>query len=155
MSYMIFKQLPVFPPDAYGKDGPWDSGQRLSDWITYHVLELSYTTHDMAAFAADHGDKGPPFRWDEDRRFWLRAELDAAYFHLYGLPRDDVDYVLDTFRSYRRHDEQVRRTPPSRRREDRLTARGDPVMGQRRCRTPHTQNGTDPMPARAGPCVNL
>jgi hypothetical protein len=25
----------------------------------------------------------PPFRWDEDRRFLLRAELDAAFFHLY------------------------------------------------------------------------
>lgn len=29
----------------------------------------------------------PPFRWDEDRRFLLRAELDAAFFHLY-LPSD-------------------------------------------------------------------
>jgi hypothetical protein len=30
---------------------------------------------------------GPPFRWDEDRRFLIRAELDAAFFHLY-LPTD-------------------------------------------------------------------
>ena len=30
---------------------------------------------------------GPPFRWDEDRRFLIRAELDAAFFHLY-LPSD-------------------------------------------------------------------
>ena len=30
---------------------------------------------------------GPPFRWDEDRRFLIRAELDAAFFHLY-LPAD-------------------------------------------------------------------
>jgi hypothetical protein len=30
---------------------------------------------------------GPFFRWDEDRRFLIRAELDAALFHLY-LPAD-------------------------------------------------------------------
>jgi hypothetical protein len=35
----------------------------------------------------DCGFDGPPFRWDEDRRFLIRAELDAAFFHLY-LPSD-------------------------------------------------------------------
>ena len=67
---------------------------------------------------------GPPFRWDEDRRFLIRAELDAAFFHLYlpsdvigdwvkaeseteedlkrlivsfPKPRDAVDYIMDTF----------------------------------------------------------
>jgi hypothetical protein len=33
------------------------------------------------------GFDGPPFRWDEGRRFLIRAELDAAFFHLY-LPAD-------------------------------------------------------------------
>ena len=33
------------------------------------------------------GYRGPPFRWDEERRFLLRCELDAAFFHLY-LPAD-------------------------------------------------------------------
>ena len=26
-----------------------------------------------------------------------RAELDAAFFHLYGIDRDDTEYVLSTF----------------------------------------------------------
>ncbi len=39
----------------------------------------------------------PPFRWDEDRRFLLRCEVDAAYFHLYAIARDDVEYILETF----------------------------------------------------------
>ncbi|HEY2763756.1 MAG TPA: hypothetical protein VGJ13_07060 [Pseudonocardiaceae bacterium] len=30
--------------------------------------------------------------------------MDAAYFHLYRLPRDDVDYVMDTFRAFRNND---------------------------------------------------
>ena len=33
------------------------------------------------------------------------ARLDALYFHLYGLSRDDADYVLDTFPIVRREDE--------------------------------------------------
>ncbi len=47
---------------------------------------------------------GPPFRWDEDRRFLLRCELDAAYFHLYGIERDDVDYIMETFPIVKRKD---------------------------------------------------
>jgi hypothetical protein len=35
----------------------------------------------------------------------LRAELDAAFFHLYGLECDDVYYVMDTFPIVRRKDE--------------------------------------------------
>lgn len=46
-----------------------------------------------------------PFRWDRERRALVRAELDAAYFHLYELDRDDVDYVLDTFPIVRKYDE--------------------------------------------------
>jgi hypothetical protein len=51
----------------------------------------------MEAFARDLGDNGTPFQWEEERRFGMRAELDAAFFHLYGTERDDVDYIMDTF----------------------------------------------------------
>ena len=64
-------------------------------------MELSYTSNDMEAFARDHGEEGAPYRWDDERRFWLRAELDAAYFHLYGIVHEDVDYIMDTFRAFR------------------------------------------------------
>jgi len=47
----------------------------------------------------------PPFRWDESRRFMLRCELDAAFFHLYGINRDDVDYIMETFPIVKRKDE--------------------------------------------------
>ena len=58
----------------------------------------------LGAFARDCGYAGPPFRWDEARRCLLRAELDAAFFHLYGLHRDDTAYILDTFPIVRRKD---------------------------------------------------
>jgi hypothetical protein len=40
---------------------------------------------------------GAPSGWDEGRRRELRAELDGAFFHLYGLKRDEVEWVLKTF----------------------------------------------------------
>jgi hypothetical protein len=58
----------------------------------------------MGPFARDLGDAGPPFRWDEDRRFTIRAELDAAFFHLYGIDRDDTDYIMETFPIVKRKD---------------------------------------------------
>ena len=48
---------------------------------------------------------GPPFIWDEKERRHLRARLDALYFHLYGLSREDAGYVLNTFPIVRQKDE--------------------------------------------------
>ncbi len=48
----------------------------------------------------------PPAPAADSRRALLRAELDAAFFRLYGLERDDVDYVMDTFPIVRRRDER-------------------------------------------------
>ncbi|MCY3727789.1 MAG: hypothetical protein OXF97_02170 [Nitrospira sp.] len=48
---------------------------------------------------------GLPFVWDEEERRHLRARLDALYFHLYGLTREDAEYVPDTFPIVRRKDE--------------------------------------------------
>jgi hypothetical protein len=46
------------------------------------------TRYRSVAFAQNCGWSGPPFRWDEERRFLLRCELDATFFHLY-LPAED------------------------------------------------------------------
>lgn len=69
------------------------------------VLELTYTAWDLAGFAAELGHHGPPFRWDGNRRALIRAELDALMFRLYGIERDDVDYILETFPIVKRKDE--------------------------------------------------
>jgi hypothetical protein len=55
--------------------------------------------------ARDCGYDGPPFIWDEERRFLLRCEPDAAYFHLYGISTPDVDYIMDTFPIVKRKDQ--------------------------------------------------
>lgn len=48
----------------------------------------------------------PPFKWHEERRAHLRAELDALYALLYGLTRDELSHILDTFPIVRRKDEE-------------------------------------------------
>jgi hypothetical protein len=61
----------------------------------------------LQSFAQDMGWDGPPFIWDEERRFLMRCELDALYFHLYQIARDDVNYIMETFPIVRRKDEQA------------------------------------------------
>ena len=78
----------------------------LGNWILLRALELTYTAWDLEPFARKCGYNGPPFIWKEERRFLLRCELDAAYFHLYGIERDDVDYILETFPIAKRKDEK-------------------------------------------------
>jgi len=84
----------------------WDNNFKISDWLLPRTLELTYTAWDLEPFAKDCGYDGPPFVWNEERRFLLRCELDAAYFHLYGIERDDVDYIMETFPIVKRKDEK-------------------------------------------------
>jgi hypothetical protein len=75
--------------------------------VSQRALELTYTAWDLESFARDCGYDCPPFQWNGGRRFVLRCELHAALFHLYGVARDDVDYILDAFPIVRREDEQA------------------------------------------------
>src|SRR5205807_10028046 len=107
LNFFIINQLSILPPFTYTQICQWSSAQMLCQWLAPRVLELTYTAYDLEPFATDCGYSGPPFRWDEERRFLLRCELDAAYFHLYGIGRDDVDYILETFPIVKRKDEQA------------------------------------------------
>jgi hypothetical protein len=105
LNFFIVNQFSILPPNAYRWPCQWSLDERLSDWLLARVLELTYTAWDLQPFARDCGYDGPPFRWDEARRFLLRCELDAAFFHLYAIARDDVAYIMDTFPIVRRKDE--------------------------------------------------
>ena len=101
LTWYIVEQLPVIAPDAYDQKF---GNKTARDLIRDHVLRLTYTAHDMAPFARDLGYGGDPFLWDEEERRHLRARLDALYFHLYCLSRDDAQYILNTFPIVRRND---------------------------------------------------
>lgn len=96
LTYGFLKQIPVLPPSAF-------TSSRLA-FITPRVLELTFTAHDLTGFARDLGYAGGPFTWDDERRFWMRAELDALYFILYGIERADVEYIMETFPIVKRKD---------------------------------------------------
>ncbi|MGW7568973.1 Eco57I restriction-modification methylase domain-containing protein [Streptomyces tendae] len=90
----IMKQIPIIAPaEAY------------LTFVCDRVLELSFIAYEMAGFAADLGDSGPPFLWIEERRQRIRAELDALFFHFYNISRDDADYILESFPIVKRKDE--------------------------------------------------
>jgi hypothetical protein len=104
MNFFYVEQLPVPRPEAFSVECPWSPRQTIAQWVESRVMELTYTAWDMKPFAESLGDDGPPFVWDANRRAALRAELDAAFFHLYGIDRDDTEYVLGTFPIANRHD---------------------------------------------------
>jgi hypothetical protein len=106
LTHGYFRQFPVPPPGSFSRIPSW-TNTTVCDWILVRVLELTYTAWDLEPFAHDVGYNGPPFRWDPERRFLIRCELDAAFFHLYGLNRDDTDYVMDTFSVVRKNDEKA------------------------------------------------
>ena len=97
----ILEQLPVIAPADYDRSF---GDKTARDLVRDHVLRLTYTAHDMAPFARDLGYDGPPFVWNEEDRRHLRARLDALYFHLYGLTKEDAEYVLSTFPIVRKED---------------------------------------------------
>jgi hypothetical protein len=103
LNWYIMEQLPVIAPATVARA---PHGRKLQATILRDVLHLTYTCEDMAPFARDMGYDGPPFRWDEEDRRHRRARLDAIYFHLYGIGRDDAAYILDTFPIVRREYEE-------------------------------------------------
>ena len=103
LNLYIIEQLPVIPPDAYKKKiGDKTAAAIVRD----HVLRLSYAAEDMRPFAISQGCKADPFKWDDKIRRHLRARLDALYFILYGISREDAEYILSTFPIVKRNDEK-------------------------------------------------
>ena len=101
LNLFILEQLPILPADSYCNH----IGEvHMSDLVRREVLKLTYTASDLEPFAQDMGYHGDPFPWDEEERRHSRARLDALYFLLYGLGRDDAAYIMDTFPIVRKQD---------------------------------------------------
>jgi hypothetical protein len=129
LTYSTLKQLPVLPRSLLDTACPWDGSCSLGEWLFQRAFELTFTARDQEVFARDGNDGSNvllPFRWDESRRLLIRAELDAAFFHLYlggdddwkqngeqdlltyfPTPRHAIEYIMDTFRVLRQRDEKA------------------------------------------------
>jgi hypothetical protein len=81
-SFFLIEQLPVPSPDT-GYSSPVWSGGAVETWVSRRVEAI------QGGFAVEPE---------------IRAELDAAFFHLYEIERDDVDYIMETFPIVKRKD---------------------------------------------------
>ena len=105
LNFFIVEQFPMLAPDAYAEQCSWNPRQKLERWVSDRVLKLTCTADDMRPLAEACGMKKTVYKWKPAERARLMAELDAAYFLLYGIQRDDVEYILSTFTGTRRRDE--------------------------------------------------
>lgn len=87
LNFFTVNQTPVLDPSAFNAEASWSRGIPLSEWIACRV-DLLWLDG-----------------WqDVEERVCIRAELDAAFFRLYGIERDDVDYIMETFPIVKRKD---------------------------------------------------
>lgn len=75
LSYFILYQLPI----------PYPNSEMTIpiEYFVERVLELTFTSNSLRYFAEELGFHESCFVWNDERRFQLRVELDAAFFHLY------------------------------------------------------------------------
>lgn len=106
MNYFAAKQIACPSPNDFRCVATWNDQVAIAAWLQPYVLELSYTSWRLQPYAQDLGDVGPPFRWKPERRAFLRADIDAGLFHIYGLNRDEVEHVLDSFTVVRKYEER-------------------------------------------------
>jgi hypothetical protein len=95
----LLKQLPMPTPEqikthsvetADGKESLWD-------FLLQRGLKLIWTSHSLDPLGDDVNSEDGPYVWDTDERRTLRAEIDAALAQRYGISRDDLEYILDSF----------------------------------------------------------
>lgn len=111
LNLFIVEQLPVIPAQTYeetviGNVTAKDIAKKL-------VLELTYASFDLSAFARDLGyvdDEGnvlSPLVWNEEERLIRRAKLDALFFILYGIrDRETISYIYSSFPIMKRQEEE-------------------------------------------------
>lgn len=107
LNFFIIEQFPIFSPDFYIKRCPWDNQQTLENWISGRVLKLTCTCNDMIPLAKAAKFEPLVYKWNPAERLDLQAQLDAAFFLLYGIKRQDVEYILSTFSGIRKEPESM------------------------------------------------
>jgi len=103
LKYFTMRQLPMLSVEMAEARLPW-ADRSVQPWITERVMGLLLDNEEMRKLGDDFGTELVGDAWDPSRRASIRAELDAAFFHLYGIGRDDVDYIMETFPIAKRKD---------------------------------------------------
>lgn len=125
MTYATLMQLPMPSPESTRTSSiPMD--RQLRSWIELRVDRLNGWIPDPV------------------ERSQVRAELDALMFHVYGLDRNDVSYVMETFPIVKRKDEALY---GSYRTKDLILAAYDAMGRAQESGTPYRAPWTQEVPA--------
>ena len=96
VTFYIVRQSRVVSVELMKKHCSWEPTTSYGQWLESRVLELVFTSWDLESFGVMFG-ADQPFVWNENRRFVLQREIDAAMCHLYGLSRSQVEHICDCF----------------------------------------------------------
>ena len=105
MTFFVMEQAAVLSRDSLSEPLTW-LGETASDWLLPRALELFYTNNELYALCEDLGRTHPPFVWNTERRPLIQAEIDAAMLHLYGLNKEQAEWILDSFTVLRKYEER-------------------------------------------------
>jgi hypothetical protein len=100
LTFFILKQLPVLSPQQLASGFETITGRHVAS----SICELMLTSHSLARLSKSLGIERlltPP---GPRRQSVLKSEVDGFFFHLYGIPREDVDYIMETFPIVKRKD---------------------------------------------------
>ena len=96
LTWHILSQVPVPARSvAHGPAG-WHPWQTVAQWVAPRVAELSCTSCHLRILAEELVGSEAAFVYDDERRFLIRIELDAAFFHLAGLTAQEALFVMDS-----------------------------------------------------------
>ena len=86
-NFFIFKQLPIIEPSVYS--------EKDKSFILPRLVGLTCNADDMRPFLQQIDPEGDIVVFDECMRARAQAELDAYYAKLYGLSREELQFVLE------------------------------------------------------------
>ena len=86
LNFFIYEQLPILSPVRVADALPWNDDGSCASWLATRATQLQ-----------------TPGDWFADRAK-LRAEVDSAMFHFYGIARDEAEYIMETFPIVKRKD---------------------------------------------------
>jgi hypothetical protein len=96
LNFYVVKQLAVIGHNRYSES--------IKNKIVDNISTLLLNSDELIALSLDLGLEGKLYKWSSRERFRLQCELDAIYAHLYGLEKEEMDYLLETFPIVKRKD---------------------------------------------------
>lgn len=105
LKYFTMRQLPTPCPEMLDGHVPWQPDLAWHEWLSVRAGVLVLDAVDMQPLGDDLALCAADEPWEPRFRERVRGELDAGCFHLFGVNRDDADYILGAFPIVKRKDE--------------------------------------------------